>query len=166
MFKYTPKKTSINGKKTKTKHAKSPVVSTSCPVRDLSSPRVDQSTRCPVCESSSTRVGNPRVGVSASCPVTPSTLPCGIPLVTSFQQEKLLLTFTLYFLAAKKSQMQFMIVSSSPYVCNFEISLLRGTLSNALIYGPICCCCCPLILPIRRKVAPQYFTWWNQLMKQ
>ena len=54
----------------KTKHAKSPMASASCPVRDLSSTRVDQSARCPVCESSSPRVGNPRVGVSLSCPVT------------------------------------------------------------------------------------------------
>ena len=46
------------------------VQSTTCPVRELSSPRVDQSARCPVRESSSPRVGNPRVGVSASCPVT------------------------------------------------------------------------------------------------
>ena len=38
--------------------------------RELSSPRVDQSARCPVRESSSPRVSNPRVGVSASCPVT------------------------------------------------------------------------------------------------
>jgi len=36
----------------------------------LSSPQVDQSARCPVRESSSPRVGNPLVGVSASCPVT------------------------------------------------------------------------------------------------
>ena len=33
-------------------------------------PRVDQSVRYLVRESSSPRVGNPRVGVSASCPVT------------------------------------------------------------------------------------------------
>ena len=46
------------------------VQSATCPVRELSSPRVDQSARCPVRESSSPRVGNPRVGVSASCPVT------------------------------------------------------------------------------------------------
>ena len=46
------------------------VQSATCPVRELSSLRVDQSARCPVRESSSPRVGNPRVGVSASCPVT------------------------------------------------------------------------------------------------
>jgi len=46
------------------------VQSATCPVRELSSPRVDQSARCPVSESFSPRVGNPRVGVSASCPVT------------------------------------------------------------------------------------------------
>jgi len=40
--------------KRKTKHAKSPMASASCPVRDLSSKRV----------------GSPRVGVSASCTVT------------------------------------------------------------------------------------------------
>jgi len=33
-------------------------------------PRVVQSVTCPVREMSSPRVGNPRVGVSASCPVT------------------------------------------------------------------------------------------------
>ena len=49
------------------------VQSATCPVRELSSPRVDQSARCPVRESSSPRVGNPRVGVSASCPVTLAT---------------------------------------------------------------------------------------------
>jgi len=32
MFKYTRKKTSINGQKTKTMHAKSPVASASCTV--------------------------------------------------------------------------------------------------------------------------------------
>jgi len=32
MFKYTRKKTSINGQKAKTKHGKSPVASASCPV--------------------------------------------------------------------------------------------------------------------------------------
>jgi len=39
MFKYTKRKTTIKQmtKKTKTKHAKSPVASTSCPVHDLSS---------------------------------------------------------------------------------------------------------------------------------
>jgi len=37
-------------KRTKTKHAKSPVASASCPVRDLSSTRVDQSARCSVRE--------------------------------------------------------------------------------------------------------------------
>jgi len=41
-------------KRTKTKHGESPVASASCPVRESSSPRV----------------GNPRVGVSASCRVT------------------------------------------------------------------------------------------------
>ena len=53
-------KTSINGKKTKTMHAKSasaehahalsilPVVSASCPVHELSSPRDDQSASHPV----------------------------------------------------------------------------------------------------------------------
>jgi len=46
------------------------VQSATCPVRELSSLRVDQSARCPVHESSSTRVGSPRLGVSASCPVT------------------------------------------------------------------------------------------------
>ena len=46
-------------KRTKTKHAKSPVASARCPVRESSSPRV----------------GNPRVSVSASCPVTPRD-PC------------------------------------------------------------------------------------------
>ena len=40
--------------KRKTKHAKSPMASASCPIGESSSPRV----------------GNPRVGVSASCPVT------------------------------------------------------------------------------------------------
>ena len=49
------------------------VQSATCPVCELSSPRVDQSARCPVRESSSPRVGNPRVGVSASCPVTVCT---------------------------------------------------------------------------------------------
>jgi len=34
-------------KKTKTKHAKSPEASASCPVRDLSSPRVGVSASCP-----------------------------------------------------------------------------------------------------------------------
>jgi len=33
----------------------------------------------------------------------PSTLPCGIPLVTASQSEKLLLTLTLNFLLFKKS---------------------------------------------------------------
>jgi len=51
------------------------VQSATCPVRELSSLRVDQSARCPVRESSSPRVGNPRVGVSASCPVTISHVP-------------------------------------------------------------------------------------------
>ena len=37
----------------------------SCLVRDLSSLRVDQSARCPVRQSSSPRVGNLRVGLSA-----------------------------------------------------------------------------------------------------
>ena len=46
------------------------VQSATCPVRELSSPRVDQTARCLVRESASPRVGNPRVGVSASCPVT------------------------------------------------------------------------------------------------
>jgi len=51
MFKYTRKKTSINGqKKTKTKHAKSPMASTSCPVRELTSPQDVQSASRPVCE--------------------------------------------------------------------------------------------------------------------
>jgi len=36
-------------------------------------PRVVQSATCPVREMSSPRVGSPRVGVSASCPVTPYT---------------------------------------------------------------------------------------------
>jgi len=67
---YTRKKTSVSGQKTKTKHAKSLVASVSCSVRDLSSPRVDQSTRCPICKLSSPCVGTPRWGVSASCPVT------------------------------------------------------------------------------------------------
>ena len=41
MFKYTRNKASINGQKeAKTKHAKSPVASASCPVRNLSSTRV------------------------------------------------------------------------------------------------------------------------------
>jgi len=35
-------------------------------------PQVVQSATCPVCESSSPQVGNPWVGVSASCPVTTS----------------------------------------------------------------------------------------------
>jgi len=47
------------------------VQSATYPVRELSSPWVDQSARCPVRESSSPRVGNPRFGVFASCPVTP-----------------------------------------------------------------------------------------------
>ena len=51
------------------------VQSATCPVRELSSPRLDQSARCPVRESSSPRVGNPRVGVSASCPVTAGAVP-------------------------------------------------------------------------------------------
>jgi len=38
--------------------------------RELSSPRLVQSASWPVREMSSPRVGNPRVGVSASCPVT------------------------------------------------------------------------------------------------
>jgi len=38
-----------------------PVASTSCPVCELTSPRVDHSTRCPVRDLSSQRVGNPRV---------------------------------------------------------------------------------------------------------
>ena len=57
-------------KRTKTKHAKSPVAFASCPVRELSSPRVDQSARCPVRKLSSPWVGNLQVGVPASCPVT------------------------------------------------------------------------------------------------
>jgi len=36
--------------KRKTKRAKSPMASATCPVRELSSPRVDQSARCPVRE--------------------------------------------------------------------------------------------------------------------
>ena len=39
-------------------------------IRELSSPRLDQSVSCLVHEMSSPLVGNPRVGVSASCPVT------------------------------------------------------------------------------------------------
>ena len=48
MFKYTRKKTSLTGQKPKTKHAKSPVAFVSCPVHDLSSPRVGISASCPV----------------------------------------------------------------------------------------------------------------------
>jgi len=57
-------------KRTKTKHAKSPVTSAICPVRELAYPRVVQCASRPVRELSSPRVGNPRLGVSASCPVT------------------------------------------------------------------------------------------------
>ena len=39
-------------------------------IRQLSSPQLVQSTRCPVRELSSLRAGNERVGVSASCAVT------------------------------------------------------------------------------------------------
>jgi len=42
--------------KRKTKHAKSPMASATCPVRDLSSPRLVQSATCPVHELSSPRV--------------------------------------------------------------------------------------------------------------
>ena len=38
-------------KRTKTKHAKSPVASASCPVRESSSPRVGVSASCPVTDS-------------------------------------------------------------------------------------------------------------------
>jgi len=45
----------------------------------------------------------------------------------------LVLTLTVHFLAAKKSQTPFMIglVSCTPYVCNLEINFLWGTLSKA-----------------------------------
>jgi len=48
-------------KRTKTKHAKSPVASASYPVRDLSSTRVDQSARCPVRELAIRELAYPRV---------------------------------------------------------------------------------------------------------
>jgi len=51
MFKNKRKKTSINGQETKTKHAKSPVASANCPVREMSNPRVGASASCPVTDS-------------------------------------------------------------------------------------------------------------------
>jgi len=39
-------------------------------VHDLRNPTVDQSVRCPVCELSSPRLGNPLVGISTSCAAT------------------------------------------------------------------------------------------------
>ena len=72
-------------KRTKTKHAKSMVASASCPVRESSSPRV----------------GNPRVGVSASCPVTtPSTSLSADRLSNSFisrLNSTFVMKFTLRF---------------------------------------------------------------------
>ena len=32
--------------------------------------------------------------------------------------------------------------------------VLNASKSKVMIFGNTCCCCCPLILPIRRKVAP------------
>jgi len=42
---------------------------------------IRETASCPVCDLSSPRVGNPRVGVSASCPVT-SLLCCKLPMGT------------------------------------------------------------------------------------
>jgi len=62
------------------RHARPRVVQyATCPVRELTSAR----SSCLVHEMSSPRVGNPRVGVSASCPVTPIITPNHITILAN-----------------------------------------------------------------------------------
>ena len=62
----------------------------------------------------------------------PSTLPCGMPLITGLGTESSPLTLTTWSRPVRKALIQDSILPSMPFAFNLVFNLLCGTVSNAL----------------------------------